>query len=118
MAVKNPGFDNDAGSRNRRVNRFTGSEGNRADRRHKLADGVGLAFAAPDQITDTEDDLGQFEVGEFVDAQGSTAQDGSYDVATVVVGQLDMVEQTITLEAAGPSIAINSRNNRIESRLS
>lgn len=117
MAVKAPGFDNSAGNRNRRVNRYAGTEGNRTDIRHKIADGVGLAFAAPDQITDTGNDLGQFDVGEFVSAQGSTAQDGDYEVATVVAGQLDMVEQTITLEAAGPSIAINSRNNRVDSRL-
>jgi hypothetical protein len=118
MAVKRPGFDNTPGSRNRRVNRFAVADGNQMARRHKIADGVGLAFVAPDQITDTDSDLAQFEVGEYLEVEGSTAQDGTYEPATVVAGQLDMVEQTITAEGAGPSIAINSRNNRIDSRLS
>lgn len=118
MAVKAPGFDNSVGNRNRRTNRYGNSgANNRAMRRHKLADDITLAFAAPDQITDSNNDLGQFEVEEFIDVQGSVAQDAEYEVATVVVGQLDMVEQTITLEAAGPSIAVNSRNNRVDSRL-
>ena len=115
MAAKKPGFNNAVGSRNRRVNRYTDS--NREDRRHRIADGTGLAFVSPDQITDTGNDLAQFGVGEFVNVPDSTAQDGTYEPATVVAGQLDMVEQTITAEGAGPSIAINSRNNRIDSRL-
>lgn len=118
MAVKRPGFDNAAGSRNRRVNRYAATDGNQTDRRHKQERNTGLAFVSPDQITDTADELGQFEVGEYVDAEGSTAQDGTYEVATVVIGQLDMVEQTITAEGAGPDIVIRSRNNRIDSRLS
>lgn len=118
MAVKRPGFNNAAGSRNRRVNRFAGSEGNRTRKRHRLTDDITLAFVLPDQITDSNNDLGKYTVGEFVDAQGSTAQDGEYEVATVVAGQLDMVEQTITAEGAGPSIAVRTRDNRIDSRLS
>ena len=110
-ATKAPGFNPASGSRNRRVNRFAGNL-NRTDIRHKLTDGITIAFAAPDQITDSGNDLGKYEVGEFVDAQGSVAQDATYEVATVVAGQLDMVEQTITLEAVGPSIAVRSLNNR------
>ena len=118
MAVKNPGKDNASGSRNKRVNRFAVSDGNDPDIRHKVVAGTGIAFGAPDLITDTGNGLGGFEVGEFIDVEGSVAQDGTYEVATVVAGQLDLVEQTITLEAAGPAITLTSRNNRVESRFS
>ena len=113
-AVKRPGFDNSSGNRNRRVNRYV--EGNQSDIRHKQTRAITLAFVSPDIVTDSDDDLAKFNVGEFVDAERSVAQDGTYEVATVVVGQLDMVEQTITAEGAGPDILIKSRNNRIESK--
>lgn len=118
MAVKSPGFLDSAGNRNKRVNRFANAGDNRTDIRHKQARDITLAFVTPDQITDSNNDLGKFRVGEFVDAEGSVAQDGEYEVATVVAGQLDMVEQTITNEAATPLITVRSRNNRIDSRLS
>jgi len=119
MAVKSPGFQDTVGNRNKRESRYGNSgANNRTRKRHKFADGVGLAFVSPDQITDTESDLAQFELAEFVQVHGSVAQDGNYEVATVVAGQLDMVEQTITAEIAGPSILINSRDNLIDSRLS
>ena len=116
MAVKNPGFNNAAGSRNRRTNRYVA--GNRTDIRHKQTRAITLAFVSPDQVTDSGNDLAKFETGEYVDAERSVAQDGVYEVATVVAGQLDMVEQTITAEGAGPDIIMRSRNNRIDSRLS
>jgi hypothetical protein len=81
-----------------------------------LIDDITIAFVSPDQITDTGNRMAQFRLGEFVDAEKSVAQDGSYEVATVVAGQLDMVEQTITAEIAGPSIAIKSRDNKGDSR--
>lgn len=118
MAVKAPGSNNAPGSRNRRVNRYLATGDNRTRRRHRGTNGVGLAFVSPDQITDSNSDLAQFPVGDLVDVQGSVAQDAEYDVATVLAGQLDMVEQTITAEGAGPAIAIRSRDNRIDSRLS
>lgn len=117
MAVKNPGSDNTAGQRNRRVNRYLATGDNRTRKRHRGTTGIGLAFVSPDQITDSNSDLAQFPVLDLVDVQGSVAQDAEYEVATVLAGQLDMVEQTITAEIAGPSIAIRSRDNRIDSRL-
>lgn len=118
MSVKGPGFLDSAGNRNKRVNRYLATGDNRTDIRHKETRGITIAFVSPDQITDSGNDLAKFRVGEFVDAQGSVAQDAEYEVATVVAGQLDMVEQTITAELAGAAISINSRNNRIDSRLS
>lgn len=60
--------------------------------------------------------MAQFRLGEFVNAEGSVAQDGDYEVATVIAGQLDMVEQTITAEIAGPAIVVRSLDNRIDGR--
>ena len=115
MAVKNPGFIDSAGSRNKRVNRFS-AEGNRTRWRHRFTRDITLAFVAPDQITDTNSNLGEYTVGEFINAQGSVAQDGDYEIATVVAGQLDMVEQTIGAEAAGPDIMLVTRDNRLDAR--
>jgi hypothetical protein len=115
--AKKPGFNNASGSRNRRVNRFA-ANANRTDIRHKQTRDITIAFVSPDQITDSGNDLGKFDVGEFVDAELSVAQDGTYEVATVVAGQLDMVEQTITAEIAGPDIRIKTRNNRRDGKFS
>jgi hypothetical protein len=62
-----------------------------------------LAFTAPDIVTDTQGvpDLAKFTVGMKVEIEGTTANDGIYEVATSVAGQLDFVEQTITTEAVG-----------------
>jgi hypothetical protein len=121
-SIKNPGFRNDATQRNRRISRYTDLNGdhddtrNKQDRRHRELAADTLAFVSPDQITDTADQLGRFDLEEIVEAEGSVAQDRPYAVATVVVGQLDMVEQTITAEIAGPDIVLRSRNNKRESR--
>ena len=117
--TKDPGHDSRAGERNRRVNRYLSGAnggGNHSSRRHRWSDGVGLAFVAPDQITDTDNDLAQYNPIEYVDVQGSIAQDAVYQVDTRVAGQLDMIEQTITAEAAGPSILVRSLDNRRDGR--
>lgn len=124
--AKAPGFDDTNGTlataprgRNRRINRYTAQAvggGNKTARRHRAVDDITLAFVAPDQITDTGTRFLQFRVGEFVEAQKSVAQDGPYEVATVIANQLDMVEQTITAEIAGPSIQIRSLDNTLDGR--
>lgn len=121
--TKSPGQDNLDGtlatqprSRNRRINRYTAQAvggGNKTARRHRSVDDITLAFVAPDQITDTANRMDQFRLGEFVEAEKSVAQDGPYEVATVVAGQLDMVEQTIGAEIAGPSILVKSLDNQV-----
>ena len=62
-----------------------------------------LAFASPDIITDTQGapDLAKFTVGMKIEIEGTTANDGIFEVAVSVAGQLDLVEQTITTEAVG-----------------
>ena len=60
-----------------------------------------LAFVSPDQVTDSDNGLAVFTVGMKVQIEGTTANDGIYEVATSVAGQLDFVEQTIVEEAVG-----------------
>lgn len=113
--TKTPGFDGRAGNRNRRINRYLSGAaggGNSRSKRHIFTDGIGLAFVSPDQITDTGNDLAKYPPIQYFDVQGSVAQDAVYQVDTRVAGQIDTIEQTITAEIAGPSIAIRSLNNQ------
>ena len=57
-----------------------------------------FSFTAPDQMLDGGSGLAKFTVGMKVEVEGTTANDGVYEVATSVAGQLDFVEQTITTE--------------------
>lgn len=118
MATKKPGFNNAAGSRNRRVNRFLATGDNRTDRRHKEARGTTIGYdtvPTPDEITDSGNNLAQFEVDEVVESEGSTSNDGVDVVQTVAAGALG-VDDAVTLEAASQDIRLRSRNNRRDSR--
>lgn len=120
MAVKRPGFNNATGSRNQRVNRYAAANDNRADRRHKEVQGTTIGYdtaPTPDEITDSGNGLAIFSVDEEVESQGSTSNDGIDVVQTVAAGALG-VDDAVTLEAAGASIIVSSRNNRVDSRLS
>lgn len=116
MAVKDPGVVG-----GRRVNRYAGSEGNRADRRHKLVNGTGIDFdtvPVPDEIGDTGNGLAVFEVDESIRVEGSTSNDGAYTVQTVAAGALGVDEALPLTEVAGDDVSINSRNNRRDSAFS
>jgi len=60
-----------------------------------------LDFANPDLINDSDNGLAVFTVGMKIQVEGTTANDGIYEVATSSAGQLELVEQTITTEAVG-----------------
>ena len=120
MSVKAPGQNDNTGNRNRRVNRFAVSGGNRADRRHKVVEGTTIGYDAvptPDEITDSGNGLAGFEVDENVSVQGSTSNDGDYTVQTVAAGALG-VDQSVSTEVAGDQTALRSKNNRVDSRFS
>ena len=120
MAVKNPGFDNAVGARNRRVSRYAAAGDNRPDRRHKEVRGTTIGYdtvPAPDEITDSGNGLAVFAVNEVINSQGSTSNDGDDIVATVAAGALGL-DDAVTLEAAGAAVVLRTRNNVIESRLS
>ena len=60
-----------------------------------------LAFTAPDTITDTANTLGVFSSGDFIEIEGTTGNDGIYEVDTAAAGTITTIEQTIVTEAAG-----------------
>ena len=73
-----------------------------------------IAFVAPDQITSVAGNFlaGIFDVGDVVEVTGSALNDGIYVIATRIDGQLDMVEQTIVAEIAGPSFTVTKVDER------
>ncbi len=118
MAVKAPGFDNAVGNRNRRVGRYLAAGDNRADRRHKVVAADTIAYTdtpTPDEITDSGDGLGIFQVNEVINSYGSTSNDGNDIVQTVAVGALG-VDDAVTDEAASADIILTSLNNRVDRR--
>ena len=119
MATRKPGFHNSttAANRNRRENRY-GRSGvnNDSDLRGKDLYVDTISFTAPDLINDSGDGLAKYEVGEVIRVQGSAAQDGIYEIATVAAGQIETVEQTITTEGAGADMTVSSENNRNTNR--
>ena len=127
MAVRNPGFDNSAGSRGRRVNRFAAAGDNDADKRHLQITGIAIGFSAPDgivittatlitattisftataTISDSDNGFGIFAIGDKILIAGSGAEDGVYTVATAAAGVLTVSEAGIATVVAGPSITI------------
>jgi hypothetical protein len=120
MAAKKPGFDNSVGNRNRRVNRYGNSGAdNRVQRRLLEARGITIGFdtvPTPDEITDSASGLGDFNVDEVIQIEGSASNDGVDVVQTVAADALG-VDDALTLEAAGADVIVKSRNNRREYRL-
>lgn len=68
--------------------------------------GTTISFTAPDQMLDSGSGLGVYAVGDRIRVEGTTGgtNDGIYEVAIVTAGQIDFVEQTITTQAAGPTV--------------
>lgn len=118
MAVKNPGFDNAVGNRNRRVNRFLAAGDNRPDKRHKEVNGTTISqddVPTPSEIKDSGNGLAGFEVNEVVQTQGSANNEGDDIVQTVAAGVLG-VDDALTTESAGGAVSVRSRNNLREGR--
>lgn len=65
-----------------------------------------IAFAAPDTMTDTGNGLGIFASGDIVEVEGTTLNDGIYEVDTAAAGTITFIEQTIVLEALGSSFTV------------
>jgi len=121
--AKRPGFDNSVGNRNRRINRY-GSQaigsGNRTDKRHKEVNGTTIAHdivPTPDEITDSGNGFGGFEVNEVVQTQGSVSNEGVDVVQSVTDGELG-VDDALSAEVAGGQVSIRSRNNLREGKYS
>lgn len=71
-----------------------------------VVSGTTISFVAPDQMLDSGNGLGVYAVGDRVRVVDSTGaiNDGIREVATVVAGQVDFVEQDITTQGTGPTV--------------
>lgn len=65
-----------------------------------------ISFTAPDTINDSGNGFGIFTSGDIIEIEGTTNNDGIYEVDTAAVGQLTTIEQTIVNESAGSSFTI------------
>jgi hypothetical protein len=60
-----------------------------------------LDFASPDTINDAGNTLGVFSAGMLIQIEGTTGNDGIYEIDTAAVGSITLIEQTIVTEAVG-----------------
>ena len=65
-----------------------------------------ISFTAPDTIDDSGNGFGIFSAGDIIEVEGTTSNDGIYEIDTQAVGQLTTIEQTLTTEGAGGSFTI------------
>jgi len=80
------------------------------------ATGTGISFTASTKtIADTANGLAYFLTGDTIHVRDSTSNDGAYTVATGGVAGSIVVDQALTDESAGASVAIlGQRNNYLE----
>lgn len=121
MAVKKPGFNDNTGSRNQRVNRFANSGDNRTARRHRQVRGTTIDFDTvpnPDEIGDSGNGLAGFSVDENINVEGSTSNDGDYTVQSVAAGALGVDQALPLTEVAGDDVRLRTLNNQRFGRFS
>jgi hypothetical protein len=71
--------------------------------------GTDIAFAATGkEITSTSTDLGVFDVGDTIVITGSSDNDGTYTVASVVNATKITVNESLTDESAGASVSMTT----------
>lgn len=68
--------------------------------------GTGISFTATQTIGDTGSGFAVFTAGDVIEVEGSTTNDGIYEVQTAVAATITTVETTLATAAAGPSIAV------------
>jgi hypothetical protein len=69
--------------------------------------GTDISFTAPDLIGSTTTDFTTaFEVNEYIHVEGTVSNNGYYKIASVTANSMELVEQTISTEAAGSSFTI------------
>ena len=70
-------------------------------------EGTDISFASPDLINSTSTDFTTaFSVGEYIEVQGTTSNDGYYKIAAVTANQIELVQQTISTESAGSTFTL------------
>ncbi len=59
-----------------------------------------------DTITDSNSGLGVFTAGDIITVSGSTSNDGTYTIVSVVAGTITLATGTLTTESAGASVTV------------
>lgn len=68
--------------------------------------GTGIAFVAPDTITDSGNGLAVFNAGQMIEVSHATLNSNIYKVKTVAAGTITVYEQIVADEAAGALIEL------------
>lgn len=71
---------------------------------------IAFVDSNPDTITDSGSGFGSFEAGQIIEVSGSTSNDGTYTIDSVVAGTITLVSgDALTVETAGASVTITAR---------
>jgi len=69
--------------------------------------GSTVTFTAPDTVDDSGSGFGGFASGDIIQIEGSTSNDGIYEVDTAAAGSLTLIEQTIGTEGSSTASVIS-----------
>ena len=69
--------------------------------------GSTVTYTAPDTISDSANGFGSFAAGDIIEIEGSTSNDGVYEVDTAAAGVLTLIEQTIGTEGSSSASVIS-----------
>lgn len=69
--------------------------------------GSTITYTSPDTISDSANGFGSFVSGDIIEIEGSTSNDGIYEVDSAAAGSLTLIEQTLTTEGSSTSSVIS-----------
>lgn len=72
-----------------------------------IESGSTVTYTSPDTISDSANGFGSFASGDIIEIEGSTSNDGVYEVDTAAAGVLTIIEQTLSTEASSTSSVIS-----------
>lgn len=70
--------------------------------------GDGTGTGGRDQILDSGNGLGSYEVKKMITVQGSTSNDGDYEILSVAAGAVEIPAASLVTEAAGDQVILAS----------
>lgn len=70
--------------------------------------GTGIAFTSANTITDSNNQLAKFAVGQLIEVLGSNRNSRTFLIETSAAGTLTVSPAVVTTESAGPTIMIRS----------
>ena len=72
--------------------------------------GDGTGTSSRDEILDSGNGLAGFTVGDVVTVEGSTSNDGTYEILAVAAGSLEVAAGSLTTEGAGDQVILAGAN--------